>query len=299
MNSRPLVIALGFFDGVHLGHMAILRRASELARDYNVQSAALTFDVHPESMIYGQHVPFICTPDQRTCLMRELCGIDQVIVAHFDNKFMSQEWNDFARESLFGRFSAIHLVSGEDYRFGYRGAGSADLLAELCRGAGVGFDKITVLESGGIRVSSTYIRNLIANGDMTGASALLGHRYELSGIVTPGRRVGRTIGVPTPNFCLDAQLQPPLFGVYATYTRIGTDRYMSVTNVGVKPTLGVNIPLVETHLLDFSGDLYGREIIVEFCDLLRPERRFDDIDCLTKQIIRDIQDAKRILQYKL
>ena len=173
--TRPCVLALGFFDGVHIGHGGLLRRTRETADRLGVPAAALTFDTHPDTLVSGHSVPLLNTPEDRAALMREYYGIDEVLTLHFDRETMTQPWERFAEETLLGRYHAVHLVCGHDFRFGDRGTGDPEKLAAFCAQRGIGFDRIDVIELDGAPVSSTRIRALLAAGDTKEAERLAGH----------------------------------------------------------------------------------------------------------------------------
>ena len=181
--TRPCVLALGFFDGVHIGHGGLLRRTRETADRLGVPAAALTFDTHPDTLVSGHSVPLLNTPEDRAALMREYYGIDEVLTLHFDRETMTQPWERFAEETLLGRYHAVHLVCGHDFRFGDRGAGNPEKLAAFCAQRGIGFDRIDVIELDGAPVSSTRIRALLEAGDMAEAVRCLGHPHVLTGPV--------------------------------------------------------------------------------------------------------------------
>ncbi len=295
MNEN-CVLALGFFDGVHLGHGALLRRTRELADRLGVAAAVLTFDTHPDTLVYGAPVPLLNTPTEREAILRELYGIDRVFFLHFDRETMAQPWRDFAQKTVLGECRAVHTVCGADFRFGARGEGTPQKLAEFCRAAGVGCDCIGQVRLEGEVVSSTLIRKLVAEGDISRAARFLGHPHFFSGTVVHGRGLGRTLGIPTANLALPEGILAPRFGVYASRVRIGNARYPAVTNVGIRPTVAGSVPTVEPWILDFEGDLYGREISVEFCEFLRPERKFDTLEALREEILRNAAQTREILK---
>ena len=292
MNHQPTVIALGFFDGVHRGHGALLQRTVQRAKELGAIPAVFTFDRPPKEVVTGRPVPLINSPDDRRDLIRRLYGIEQVILAHFDRAMMTMSWQDFIA-SLAEDYGAVHLVAGHDYHFGYKNEGTPEKLQSRCAELGLGCDIIPKVEYDGITVSSTYIRTLVEEGDMERAAAFLAHPHCLSQTVTHGRRIGRTIGVPTINFVLPPSVLLPSHGVYITrvYLPDGTS-CPGVTNVGTRPTVSDSGSVsVETFLLDYDGDLYGMTVRLDFYRRLRPERRFDSLEELKAQIHRDISDA--------
>ena len=274
---KPTVIALGFFDGVHRGHGALLRRTAEVACRLNATPAAFTFDRPPKEVVTGKPVPLINSTQERQELMERLYGIRQVIVAPFDHEMMTMNWEDFITKLLVGTYGAVHLVAGHDYRFGHKNAGTPELLQEKCRQLGLGCDIIPKVEYDGITVSSTYIRQLVESGQVERAAEFLGHRHCLSQTVTHGFRFGRTIGIPTINFTVPDHVLVPERGVDITrvYLPDGSS-FADVTNVGPRPTVSDSGKVsIETFLLDFDGDLYGKRIRLEFCRRLREEKKFD------------------------
>lgn len=294
MAQRQRVIALGFFDGVHLGHAALLKRVSEAAGQLGAVPAAVTFDKHPEDVILGkQHIPLITSPADRAALMRRLYGISDVIVAHFDARMMRMPWQDFVTEYLVKECGAVHLVAGHDFHFGYRGEGDPRRLMELCAGLGIGCDIIPKVEREGITVSSTYIRSLLAQGELERVNLFLGHPYCLSGTVAHGKRLGSSLGFPTVNLSFPAGVMTPAFGVYATMARFDGRSVMAVTNVGIRPTVedGGRVN-AEGFLLDFHGDLYGRELRLDFYKFLRPERKFPSLDALRAEVMRNADQTR-------
>ena len=288
------VIALGFFDGVHRGHAALLRRTVEQARALGACPCALTFDDHPEAHIIGHSVPLLNSVTDRADMMRHLYGIENVIFARFDNSLMHMDWKSFIRDMLVGRFQAVHVVAGYNFHFGHKGEGNPARLRAFCAELGVGCDIVDQVEIEGIPVSSTYIRKLVAQGDMERAELFLGHPHCLSGAVGHGNRLGSKIGVPTVNLSIPEPVLHPARGVYVSHVCFDGQRRPSVTNVGVRPTVALSGQVtVETSLLDFSGDLYGQTLWVEFHRFLRPERAFDTLEALKKQIDDDLVKARR------
>lgn len=293
MEANNRVIALGFFDGVHLGHAALLRRVRERAEALGAIPAALTYDCSPHAMVRGTQIPLINTPEEREYLMESLYGIQEVEILHFDRALRELPWDRFVLEILRDRFHAVHVVAGHDFRFGYKGEGTPEKLTRICAELGIGCDIIGRVELDGITVSSTYIRERIGEGDLETANRFLGHPHLISGVVIKGRQVGRTLGIPTANLTLASGIIAPAFGVYATRVITGQGSFCAVTNVGVRPTLedGRGIT-VEPWILDFEGDLYGETIRVEFCRHLRGERKFADLEELKGEILRNAEQTR-------
>ena len=286
------VIALGFFDGVHKGHGALLRRVTRLAGELGAVSAALTFDAHPSQILFGAAVPLLSSCDERLELMRRLYGVEDVIVAHCDAQLLRTPWRQFL-DDLTQKYNAVHLVAGHDFRFGHRGEGDPARLAAWCREHGLGCDVIEPVTEQGMLVSSTYIRELVSAGDMERAAAFLGHPHTLTGAVRHGKHLGSALGFPTVNLALPGEIVVPARGVYATRVCVDDRSYPAVTNVGVRPSVDDGGELTaESFLLDFDGDLYGKTVRLEFFKFLRPERRFDGLDALRGQIARDAEHTR-------
>ncbi len=292
-NLDKTVIALGFFDGVHLGHGALLRRTAERARELNAVPAAFTFDRPPREVVTGRPVYLINSNRDRQGLMQRLYGIEKVVFAPFDRAMMAMPWEDYLL-MLIRDFGAVHFVAGHDHRFGHRNAGNVQLLREKCAQLGLGCDIIPQVTLDGITVSSTYIRTLVESGDMERAAAFLGHRHCLSQTVQHGQRLGRTIGIPTVNLAVPEHVLSPAHGVYITQVCLPDGRrFPGVTNVGTRPTVSSGDAVsVETFLLGFDGDLYGQEIRVEFCRRLRSERKFDSLEQLRQEIQHNIRQTE-------
>jgi len=296
--AEKAVIALGFFDGVHIGHGALLRRTAERARELGAAPMAFTFDRSPREFVTGVPVPLLTDVNERCALIRRLYGVERVIVAQFDRALMTMPWRDFLADLLVGEHHAVWLIAGHDYRFGYRNEGTAELLRAWCAEHDVGCDVIPKVELDGVTVSSTYIRSLIEAGELERAAAFLGHPYALSGTVVPGRHIGSHELVPTVNLAAGPGRVLPPRGVCASRTYLPDgSAYASVTNVGVRPTVGGDGSLsVETHLIGYEGNLYGAELRVELLRFLRGERRFDSVEALRRQIERDIEQSSKTIK---
>lgn len=293
MQNTKRVIALGFFDGVHIAHGALLDRVREAAEAAGAVPTALTFDRRPKSLTEGDPAPLLNTPADRERLMRELYGVRDVIVLPFDQDMRSMPWREFVTEVLVKRYGAVHVVAGHDNRFGYRGEGNAERLAGLCAELGLGCDIIERRSLDGVTISSTYIRELIQKGDMEEAVRFLGHPHMLSGQVVHGNQLGRTMGIPTANLVIPAGVIVPPLGVYAAQVEADGARYPAVTNVGVRPTVDSSDSVtVEPWILDYSGDLYGKTIRVEFHKQLRPERKFASLDELRAAILHNADETR-------
>lgn len=300
MDMQKRVIALGFFDGIHRGHGALLEQVNREAARLGAHGAVLTFDTHPDSLVRGEAVPLINSAECRVDLIRRLYGIADTIFIHFNDAMMHMPWQEFA-QSIVEELGACHLVVGHDFRFGYKGEGTAERLRDFCANLDVGCGIIPAVQIEGITVSSTYIRSLLRQGDMERARLFLGHPHTLVDTVHHGYKFGRTIGAPTINMAFPEGVLVPFHGVYAAKVFIrgesGTRAYMAITNIGVRPTVsGENKVSVESFILDYSGNLYGQEVRVEFYKLLRPEMKFGSVEELKNQIQKDAAATRRYFE---
>lgn len=293
------VFALGFFDGVHRGHGALLQTTAARARERALTPAAFTFDRAPKEAVFGTPVPLISTPRERELLMRRLYGMETVVFAPFDRAMMTMPWEEFV-EFLCSQHGAAHLVAGDDFRFGYQNAGDSEKLQKKCRALGIGCDIVPPVQLDGVTVSSTHIRSLLQEGDIVQANRFLAHPHLLCRTVAHGLRIGRTIGIPTVNFPAAGSLALPRDGVYLTTVTLPDARsFVGVTNVGCRPTVAGRSRTVETFLLDFTGDLYGAELCLAFRERLREEEKFPSLDALRRRIETDIRIARERLPQAL
>jgi riboflavin kinase/FMN adenylyltransferase len=292
---RPVVVALGNFDGVHLGHQEVLRRAVEEGRRRDMKVVAATFHPHPRAVLGAGDPPKLLTPLGLRSEMLLRYGADDVWVIPFDVALSRKTPEQFVNDVLIGEGGAGVVVVGENFRFGHKAAGHFGDLLRLMREAGGTAVGVRV-RGGGMEggISSTRIRALVSGGDVTEAAGLLGRPYMLRGEVVVGDRRGRSIGFPTANVLPDTDAVIPARGVYAGSLRFGEKEYTACTNVGVAPTFGRTESRVEAYLLDFEGDLYGRVVDVSFVKRIREERRFSGVDELIGQIRRDVDEARII-----
>ena len=298
MSKPKRVIALGFFDGVHTGHGALLQAVSAVAARLNVRSCAFTFDRSPTAVITGQTIPLLSSVEDRIWLMRQYYQMEEVIVAPFDG-MVKMDWEEFITRYLINELGVVHVVAGHDFHFGYMGKGNPSRLREKCTQLGIGCDIVDKVEQDGITISSTYIRTLIAQGEMERARQFLGHPHTLTNRVTHGKKIGSSsLGFPTVNLRIPPGVIVPAHGVYATRVWFDGQCHNAVTNVGVRPTVADNDGrvTVEGFLLDFDGDLYGRELRVEFFQFLRPEQKFHSIQDLSAEIRRNAQQTRDYFQ---
>ncbi len=294
MNNTKRVIALGFFDGVHHGHGQLMKAVTAAANRTGAAASAFTFDRSPTAVITGQPVPLISSVEDRIWLMRHYYGIQEVVVASFD-AMQRMDWEDFITQYLIRDLGVVHIVAGHDFHFGYMGKGNPQRLKEKCAQLGIGCDIIGTVTQDGITISSTYIRTLIAQGEMERANQFLGHPHTLTNRVAHGKHIGSSaLGFPTVNLSIPDQVIVPAFGVYATKVHFNGRSFMAVTNVGVRPTIQDNDGrvTVEGFILDFSGDLYGQEVRMEFYKRLRGEQKFPSLQALAQEIGRNAQQTQ-------
>ena len=291
MNKR--IFALGFFDGVHLGHQELLTQCVRLAEQRNCEAAAITFDRHPQSLFLNTPPMLISTLPDRLELLKRY-GIEYIETFPVTKETMATPWQEFLE--LLVRRGAAGFVCGRDFRFGHRGQGNSGNLQAFCEARGMPCIIVEEQSLDGIRISSTYIRRQIEEGDMATAVRFLGHPYVLTGTVVPGKQLGRRLGIPTANLRLPEEAAVPKFGVYVCRCRIDGAAYPAVTNVGTRPTVEGRGITVEPWILDYSGDLYGRDITLEFYRFLRREQKFPDLDALKAQIREDAEMTREYLQ---
>ncbi len=293
MKEIKRAVAIGFFDGVHIGHAALLERTKQRALESGAIPSVVSFDVHPDNLVFGGEVKLINSALGREDLIRRLFGIDNVVFLHFNRRMMTMPWDEFTR-SLCDELNISHIVVGHDFCFGYKGEGTVEKLQGYCAEQGIGCDVIPPVTLDGRIVSSTYIRSLIEKGEMEEARRFLGHPHILTDTVHSGYHLGSRLGAPTINMFFPEGVLVPRHGVYATRVCLEDgESYCAVTNVGVRPTVGSgNRVSVESHLLDYSGNLYGRQARVEFYAFLRAEERFSGFEALSEQIARDAETAK-------
>ena len=292
----PCVLALGFFDGVHRGHAALLRQAVLVSEREGIPSAVMTFDTHPDTLVRGEPVELINSAPDRAWLIRHYFHIDRVEFFRFTEDTMRTPWRTFL-DSIRSELGAVHFVVGYDFRFGWHGEGTAALLRDYCRENALGCDIIDPVVLDGITVSSTYIRGLLKAGNMREAERFMGHPHILSDMVRHGRALGRKLGAPTVNMRFAPGVLVPRYGVYAARAHLREGVFAAVTNIGVRPTVSSdNTVSVESHLLDYRGNLYGRPVLLEFVEHIRDEIAFSSVDELSAQISADTERARSILE---
>jgi riboflavin kinase/FMN adenylyltransferase len=299
-EDRGAAVAIGNFDGLHLGHQAVIAETRRAAHQIGAAVAVLTFEPHPRSFFRPKDPPFRLTPLRLKARVIEALGVDLLFVVRFDAEFASLSAGRFIDEVIDRGLGARHVVTGYDFVFGHKRGGNAALLERLASAHNYNYTAVSPVaaESGEI-YSSTQIRRYLEEGKPQAAARLLGRAWEIEGRVETGKQLGRTIGFPTANIRLADFLQPAK-GVYAV--RAGIDRGIEtvwsdgVANFGSRPTVDGKSVWLEVHLFDFVGDLYGKHLRVQFIEFLRPEQKFPSFDALKAQIVQDGVQARDLLR---
>lgn len=296
VSFRPTVVALGFFDGVHLGHRAVIEEARHRAAELSCDCAVFTFSQLPKEILSPGSVRMITDGEDRAEAIRSL-GVDLLVSVPFDGSLKELSPTDFFRLILQEKLRARHLVCGYNYSFGAGGVGDAPLLRRLCHEAGIGLTVLSDVTVEGVSVSSSAIRQAVGEGKMAEVARLLGRPFSLRLPVIDGQKLARRLGFPTMNQRLSPQIVIPRHGVYVTRVRLPQQPlpFFGITNVGIRPTVGGKDVFAETHLFDFEGNLYGQQARIEFLRFLRPEHRFESIERLSEQVQEDIISAKAFL----
>jgi riboflavin kinase / FMN adenylyltransferase len=289
------VLTIGNFDGIHLGHRAIFAEVLKEARRIGRKAIVMTFDPHPKMMLHPERRPFylLTTLDEKIKLLDEV-GIDAVVLIPFTLEFAETTAEQFITEILWRRLRIRKIFIGHDYTFGKGKQGNEEYLTEFGKKLGFAVDVVNAVSVGDIVASSTRIRNAVMEGDVRTAAALLGRPYNLGGGVIEGKRRGTTLGFPTANVLPNKELIPPR-GVYAVFGEYEKKRYRGVLNIGYNPTFSDERLSIEVHLLDFSQDIYSKDLEIFFIERIRDEVKFSGPDALVAQIRRDVEQANVIL----
>ncbi len=304
--EQGTVVTIGAYDGVHLGHAAVIERVKKLAAERGMATAVVTFDRHPASVVRPESAPLLLTDLDQKLELLEATGVDYTMVIHFDLARSQEPAAAFVRDDLVGCLNAKVIVVGEDFHFGHRRSGNVDLLRSMGHELGFEVAPLALVGTDGepaadeaARVSSTAVRALLRDGDLAGANRLLGRPHEIRGDVSHGDKRARELGFPTANVSVPDEICLPRDGIYAGWYVLpdGTP-WPTAISLGRRPTFYDEQPysLLEAHLLDFSGDLYGQTARVRFVAHLRDEERFDGVDSLIAQMAVDCDQARQLLR---
>ena len=290
---KKTIYALGFFDGVHIGHQALLTACRQLAQENSCDAGVVTFTAHPDTLVLGQTPQLLNTAVDRKRLLSQY-NMTTVVELPFDQALMTTHWSAFLTQLV--EAGAAGFVCGDDFRFGAGGLGTAKKLQAYCKKRQLPCAVVPQQEIDGVRISSTHIRSLLESGQVEQANKFLGHPHMFTGTVVPGRQLGRTMGIPTANMELPPELLQPKTGVYACTAHMDGHTYVAVTNIGSRPTVGGHQTRFESWLLDFDGDLYGKELTLQFHAYLRPEEKYDSLEDLQTQIRQDAAKTRKLLE---
>ncbi|GAB1392444.1 bifunctional riboflavin kinase/FAD synthetase [Rhodocyclaceae bacterium] len=293
------MLAIGNFDGVHLGHRALLERLAAEARHLGLPAAVMTFEPHPRELFSPEQAPARLTNLREKLALLESCGVEEVFLLHFSRKLAGLTAEEFIERGLVQGLGVRHLIIGDDFRFGKGRAGDFAMLQAAGQQHGFGVEAMHTIEINGERVSSSAVRDVLGAGDLEHAARLLGRPYSISGRVIHGNKVGRKLGFPTANIQLKRK-RVALTGVFAA-TVSGLDKRFlpGAASLGVRPTLGQGLrPVLEVHLFDFDREIYGSHVTVHFLHKLRDEAKYDSLEALTAQIDRDVQSTKAYFEGK-
>lgn len=296
-SKKPCVVALGCFDGVHIGHGQVIKAAKEKATQLNCQCAVWTFSEPPKNYFSPGAAPLITDSIEKRKLIASL-GVDKLISVPFCEKTARITAEDFFYSILIDKLKAVHIVCGYDYSFGAKGMGNTSILKELCEENSIGLTILPSVCVNGIPVSSSAIRDAISNGNISEASCLLGRHYAIKAKIINGQHLARSLGFPTVNQRVPDKLLVPKHGVYVSRISIEgiKKKFYGITNVGERPTVDTEGLFVETYIFDFSGDIYGKYAKIEFLHFIREETKFDSIETLTQQVNKDIKSALHYIE---
>jgi riboflavin kinase/FMN adenylyltransferase len=295
LADGPATVTVGFFDGVHHGHQAVISRTVEVARERGLGPVAVTFDRHPREILTPGTQPKLLTSLHRKAELIERLGVERLVVLEFTEDFSEWPPEEFVERVLVGGFRAQHVVVGANFTFGHRAAGNLASLAEMGRTKGFTAEGMPLLSVGGRRVSSTSIREALEIGDLAWPEQALGRRFVVDGRVVRGAGRGSGLGYPTANLEVPPKMLLPAEGVYAGRALTSRGGFVAAINVGTNPTFGLEPLHVEAFLLGFEGDLLGAEIAVEFWARLRDEIRFDSTEALSRQISQDVERTRELV----
>ena len=291
VNAQGGVFALGNFDGVHLGHKEIISKAISIGEKNNIPSGVLIFQPHPRKFFRPNDENFIISDIKTRSYLLENCGLDFLGILDFDKKMSNLTPYEFVDNVINNAIDVTHLIVGYNFKFGKDRSGDVQALTDICKKLKIDLSIIDKVEGDNYIFSSSSVRDCLRKADLKGAKKIIGDYWTVKGEVIKGDQRGRQIGFPTANISMEGWIEP-LFGVYAVKVSIDGLLYKGVANLGIRPTFGQSSPLLEVHLFDYSGDLYGNDIVISFIDFIREEKKFDGIEALKKQI--EIDSTKAI-----
>lgn len=285
--DQPLAVALGYFDGLHLGHQAVIKEVVDYAKKHQIRSAVMTFSPNPNQFLNKLNSPHLLTPHQEKIRVLKELGVDELIILPFNEELAKMRATDFIQRYLIEP-SIAHVSTGFDFRFGYRGEGEVTLLANYSKHFSLNVTPKCELNEE--KIGATEIKSYLAEGNLEKVTQMLGRPYRLRGVVVSGKQRGRQIGFPTANLKLSEDYVIPKCGVYAVRVEVRGRHYVGMCNIGHNPTFNFNHQIcIETYILDFDADIYGEELILDFCAYLRDEQRFSSIEKLMEQLAFDRQ----------
>lgn len=291
-NTEPCCLALGNFDGVHKGHQELISKAVKTAKKHGIKSAVFTFSNHPRNTIAGKKPVENIIYNEEKAELIEALGVDYLFDIPFTEDIQTMDAVDFVEQLIVDKFKAAETFCGFNYKFGYKAGGNVKVLRTCAKEMGFTANVVNPVTVDGEVVSSTLIRGLVKSGEVDECFKYLGRNYSIGGEVVVGNRLGRTLGFPTSNIMIDENMITPPNGVYVTNAIYNGTTYPSITNVGVKPTIGQYKKNMETHIFNFNKELYGKHIKIEFLKMTREEVKFSNVEELSAQIAKDCQEAK-------
>jgi riboflavin kinase/FMN adenylyltransferase len=295
--DKPSAVAIGKFDGIHRGHQSLLQRVLE-QKEKGLQAVVFTFDPSPAALFLGEDIPELTTKREKRKLFGDM-GIDVLIEFPLNFTTAATEPEEFVEKILAEQMKTAYIAAGEDLSFGKKGRGDAALLRRMAGKFGYRTEIIEKVCLEGVEISSSYVREVIKIGDMEKAERLIGEAYSVCGVVAHGKKLGRRLGMPTVNLLPEKEKLLPPYGVYFSEVSVGERVYKGTTNIGCKPTVNDEMQAgVETYLYDFAQDIYGREITVRLFSFHRPEKKFDSVEALKKQMASDIAQGRYYVHRK-
>ena len=295
LEFPPTVITLGYFDGIHLGHQCLIDTTKKVAAKKSIKSAVFTFKTHPLSIISPEKAPKLLFSNDKKIEIVESLGIDYMIYPDFTLDIMNEKPEEFVKNILVDKFNARHIVVGFNYKFGYKGMGTPNTLIELGKKYNFEVTIIQPIKINDQTVSSTFIRNLIENGEVELAKSYLGRPYSITGTVIPGKGLGKKISIPTANIAVEDTIVIPSYGVYYTKVSLQHHQFDAITNVGNNPTFSNHPVAIESYLFNFNKEIYGEKIEVFFLKKVRSEMKFNSIEELVSQMKKDMKFVKESL----